>query len=406
MSYLITFLVIGVVFILTAVVDLKLWIADSNPENDYQPVIKSDFSRYSRLMRVALLANQDTFRGAINDAGLSDVVAVPWLQKQLKAKGEKPLTYEELDLIAMRSVQHSVLQSKTYQRHQDIVEFIRRVYRSSLVFGSILVLISMVGFEISFFAGSFKWLSLYTGYCQLICTIGAIGLLLLLVVIACEDEASDTIIDNFQCLNHLYCEVFANDFKPYYTEKKLSWLVLNVLFEIGTSVNVSHTKEFSVLESFLYAFLQSDRHRKAVKPTRKQVRDLVVNLLIYQRQRVDEYQQGTHASAYYRGRVAVSCFGWVFDTWLGNLHTDLSLYNKLSWPDFYPLHKLINDPKVATHYERTRRLKLTDQQWKDITDYFKQTNDLVEWVIKRKQPAAVSHVDYDEEIKKIFVEEN
>lgn len=47
-----------------------------------------------------------------------------------------------------------------------------------------------------------------------------------------------------------------------------------------------------------------------------------------------------------------------------------------------------------------------DQQWKDITDYFKRTNDLVEWVIKRKQPVAVSHVDYDEEIKKIFVEEN
>lgn len=406
MSYLITFLVIGAVFILTAVVDLKSWIADSNPENDCQPVIGLDFSGYSRLMQVALLANQDTFRGAINDAGLSDVVAVPWLQKRLKAKGEKPLTYEELDLIAMRSVQHSVLQSKTYQRHQDIVEFIRRVYRSSLVFGSILVLISMVGFEISFFAGSFKWLSLYTGYCQLICTIGAIGLLLLLVVIACEGEASDTIIDNFQCLNHLFGKVFANNFKPYYVEKKLSWLVLNILFEIGTSVNVSHTKEFSVLEGFLYAFLQSDRHRKVVKPTRKQVRDLAVNLLIYQRQRVDEYQQGIHASDYYRGRVAVSCFGWNFDDWLGNLHTDLSLYNKLSWPDFYPLHKLINDPKVATHYERTRRLKLTDQQWKDITDYFKQTNDLVEWVIKRKQPAAVSHVDYDEEIKKIFVEEN
>ena len=255
-------------------------------------------------------------------------------------------------------------------------------------------------------AGSFKWLSLYTGYCQLICAVVGIGLLLLLVVLACEDEASDTIIDNFQCLNHLYCKVFANDFKPYYTEKKLSWLVLNILFEIGTSVNVSHTKEFSVLESFLYAFLQSDRHRKVVKPTRKQVRDLAVNLLIYQRQRVDEYQQGIHASDYYRGRVAVSCFGWSFDTWLGNLHTDLSLYSKLSWPDFYPLHKLINDLKVAIHYKRTRRLKLTDQQWKDITDYFKQTNDLVEWVIKRKQPAAVSHVDYDEEIKKIFVEEN
>ena len=406
MSYLITFLLIGAVFILTAVVDLKPWIADSNPENDYQPVIKSDFNGYSRLMQVALSANQDAFRGSINNAGLSDAVAVPWLQKRLKAKGEKPLTYEELDLIAMRSVQHSVLQSKAYQRHQDIVEFIRHVYRSSLVFGSILVLISMVGFEISFFAGSFKWLSLYTGYCQLICTIGAIGLLLLLVVIACKDEASDTIIDNFQCLNHLFGKVFANNFKPYYAEKKLSWLVLNVLFEIGTSVNVSHTKEFSVLESFLYAFLQSDRHRKVVKPTRKQVRDLAVNLLIYQRQRVDEYQRGIHASDYYRGRVAVSCFGWSFDTWLGNLHTDLSLYNKLSGPDFYPLHKLIKDLKVAIHYKRTRRLKLTDQQWKDITDYFKQTNDLVEWVIKRKQPAAVSHVDYDEEIKKIFVEEN
>lgn len=407
MSYLITFLLIGAVFIAQAVADLKPWIADSNPENDYQPVIKSDFSSYSRLMRVALLANQDTFRGSINDAGLSDVVAVPWLQKRLKDKGEKPLTYEELDMIAMRSVQNSVLQSKDHQRHQDIVEFIRHVYRSSLVFGSILVSISMVGFEISSFAGSFKWLSLYTGYCQLICTVAAIGLLLLLVVIACEDEASDTIVDNFQCLNHRYCKVFANYFKPYYTEKKLSWLVLGILFEIGTSVNVSHTKEFSVLESFLYDFLQSDRHRKVVKPTRKQVRDLAVNLLIYQRQRVDEYQQGTYVSAsYYRGRVAVSCFGWRFDTWLDNLHTDLSLYGKLSWPDFYPLHKLINDPKVATHYERTRRLKLTDQQWKDITDYFKQTNDLVEWVIERKQPAAVSHVDYDEEIKKIFVEES
>lgn len=84
----------------------------------------------------------------------------------------------------------------------------------------------------------------------------------------------------------------------------------------------------------------------------------------------------------------------------------LTLYSKLSWPDFYPLHKLINDPKIATHYERTRRLSLTDHQWKDIADYFKQTNDLVEWVIKCKQPAAVSHVDYDKEIKKIFVEEN
>ena len=121
MSYLITFLLIGAVFILTAVVDMKPWIADSNPENDYQPVIKSDFNGYSRLMQVALSANQDAFRGSINNAGLSDAVAVPWLQKRLKAKGEKPLTYLELDLIAMRSVQHSVLQSKAYQRHQDIV---------------------------------------------------------------------------------------------------------------------------------------------------------------------------------------------------------------------------------------------------------------------------------------------
>ena len=144
MSYLITFLVVGVVFIVISVADLKPWIADSNPENDYQPVIKSDFNGYSRLMRVALSANQDAFRGAINDAGLSDVVAVPWLQKRLKAKGEKPLTYEELDMIAMRSVQHSVLQSQAYQRHQDIVEFIRHVYRSSLVFGSILVLMNII----------------------------------------------------------------------------------------------------------------------------------------------------------------------------------------------------------------------------------------------------------------------